>query len=121
MAQQTLNDGESGLVIRGKINDNFTELYGHHVEDETLKEWAGGKDVEMLSRTVDGEGRTTSATLKWPDGSGGTFTATDYNATFGCYDGWTKSHTVSGKTVTQAAVTRNGIGAITNKPALTVA
>ena len=28
MARQTLNNGESGLVIRGKINDNFTELYG---------------------------------------------------------------------------------------------
>lgn len=27
MAQQTLNNGESGLIIRGKINDNFTELY----------------------------------------------------------------------------------------------
>lgn len=27
MAKQTLNDGETGLVIRGKINDNFTELY----------------------------------------------------------------------------------------------
>lgn len=28
MAQQTLNNGESGATIRGKINDNFTELYG---------------------------------------------------------------------------------------------
>ena len=27
MAQQTLNNGESGLVIRNKINDNFTEVY----------------------------------------------------------------------------------------------
>lgn len=27
MAQQILNNGESGLVIRGKINDNFTEVY----------------------------------------------------------------------------------------------
>jgi hypothetical protein len=27
MAQQTLNNGETGLVIRGKINDNFTEVY----------------------------------------------------------------------------------------------
>lgn len=28
MAQQILNNGESGLVIRTKINDNFTEVYG---------------------------------------------------------------------------------------------
>ena len=27
MAQQTVNNGESGLVVRGKINSNFTELY----------------------------------------------------------------------------------------------
>lgn len=27
MAQQTLNNGETGLVIRDKINENFTELY----------------------------------------------------------------------------------------------
>jgi len=122
MAQETLNDGEGGDIIRGKINDNFTELYADlSVEDQELIHWAGGKAVELLVRTIDGVGRTTSSTLKWPDGSLGTFTATDFNATFGSYDGWTKSHTDSGKTVTQAAYTRNGIGAITNKPALTVA
>lgn len=27
MAQQTIDNGETGLVVRGKINDNFTELY----------------------------------------------------------------------------------------------
>lgn len=29
MAQQTLNNAESGSVIRGKINDNFTECYAN--------------------------------------------------------------------------------------------
>lgn len=28
MAQQTINDGETGLVVRGKLNDNFTDVYG---------------------------------------------------------------------------------------------
>jgi hypothetical protein len=28
MAQQVINNGETGLVVRGKINDNFTEVYG---------------------------------------------------------------------------------------------
>lgn len=28
MAKQVINNGEDGEVIRGKINDNFTELYG---------------------------------------------------------------------------------------------
>jgi hypothetical protein len=27
MAKQTINDGESGSVVRGKINANFTEMY----------------------------------------------------------------------------------------------
>lgn len=27
MARQVINNGESGLVVRGKINDNFAELY----------------------------------------------------------------------------------------------
>jgi len=27
MTQQIINNGESGLIVRGKLNDNFTELY----------------------------------------------------------------------------------------------
>lgn len=27
MARQVINNGESGLIVRGKINDNFQELY----------------------------------------------------------------------------------------------
>ena len=122
MAQQTLNNAEGGDIIRGKINDNFTELYADlSIEDQKLIEWAGGKDVQLIERVLDSEGLTTSSTLIWPDGSAGTFTATNYNATHELYDGWTKSHTDSGKTVTQAAVTRNGDGIVTTKPALTVA
>lgn len=30
MAKQTVNPGETGAVIRGKINDNFTELYNRN-------------------------------------------------------------------------------------------
>lgn len=30
MARQTLGNGESGQIIRGKINDNFAELYSNH-------------------------------------------------------------------------------------------
>lgn len=122
MTQQVIEIGNSGQQMVDKLANNFDELYAAQLaENNQLIEWAGGKDVEMLVRDVDSIGRTTSATLKWPDGSLGTFTATDLNPTFGSYDGWTRSHTDSGKTVTQAAYTRNGIGAITNKPALTVA
>jgi hypothetical protein len=42
MAQQTLNNGETGLVIRGKINDNFTELYGTDFKVEWFEEIGSG-------------------------------------------------------------------------------
>ena len=31
MAQRTINDGESGLVVRTKINDNFTDTFQQQV------------------------------------------------------------------------------------------
>lgn len=35
MAKQTINNGETGSVIRGKINDNFTELYTNSFDKTT--------------------------------------------------------------------------------------
>lgn len=115
------------------FNVSVKELYKDHIdiftagmmepatsENSLLKEWGAGKDVQMISRTLDADGRTVSAVLVWPDGSGGTYTVTDWNATHECYDGWTKTHTDSGKTVIQAAYTRNTEGVITNKPVLTI-
>lgn len=63
----------------------------------------------------------TSASVTWPDGSGGTFTATTINSTFNAIDAFTVTHSVSGLTVTQAAVTRNSDGAVTVRPLPTVA
>lgn len=121
MAQQTLNNGETGGSIRSKINSNFTELYDTvPANAERLVEWAQGKDYEMLSITRDSEGRITTSTVKWPDGSAGTYVATDYNATHEVYDGYTIIHVDSGLQVNQTAVTRNADGAIITKPALTV-
>lgn len=120
MAQQTINNGETGLVVRGKINSNFTELYAAHDLDETLIEWTQGKDYEPLVITRDSEGRATTFTVKWPDQSTGTYVATDFNATHEVYDGYSIVHADSSSQVVQAAVTRNADGAITNKPALTV-
>lgn len=36
MAQQILNNSESGASIRGKINDNFTDLYGNKLNSLVL-------------------------------------------------------------------------------------
>ena len=122
MAQQILNNNEGAGSFRTKLNANFTELYDTvPANEERLAEWAQGKDYEPLVITRDSEGRATTFTVKWPDGSAGTYVATDFNATHEVYDGYTIIHVDSGLTVTQSAVTRNSDGAITNKPALTVA
>lgn len=42
MAQQTINNLETGAVVRGKINDNFGELYSF---DATLATSAGSNEV----------------------------------------------------------------------------
>jgi len=41
MAIETINNGETGLVVRGKINDNFTELNTGKVSK------VGSDDVEI--------------------------------------------------------------------------
>jgi hypothetical protein len=100
---------------------NGDGLGGATASDQLLKDWAAAEAYEVTAATRDVNDLVTTATVKWPDGSGGTFTTTTANATFLTVDAYTVSHTLSGKTVTQAAVTRNGNGAVTVKPALTVA
>ncbi len=96
-------------------------LGGASVLAQVLKEWAEGGAYEVMAATVDSDGLITTATVKWPDGSGGTFTTTTKNTTWIAIDAYTVTHTNSGKTVTQTAVTRDTNGNVTAKPALTVA
>lgn len=88
--------------------------------DQRLREWTEAESYEVTSVNRDADGVVTTATVKWPDGSGGTFTTTTKNDDFLAIDAYTISHTESGKTVAQAAVTRDGDGSVTTKPALTV-
>ena len=56
MAKQVVNNGESGLVVRGKINDNFTELYDIEADDIDVidaNDYFNGTNVEEVYRTVD--------------------------------------------------------------------
>lgn len=94
---------------------------GATVTDARLKEWTTGEDYELTAVTYGADGVPTTATVKWPDASAGTFTTTTKNSTWLAVDAYTISHTASGKTVTQTAVTRDGNGQVTVKPALTVA
>lgn len=118
------NDG-TGDPLRtafGKVNANEAGLAGGAgVFDETLKEWTTAEAFEVTSLTRDADGVVTTATVKWPDGSAGTFTTTTKNTTWIAIDAFTITHAASSKTVTQAAVTRNANGAIVTKPALSVA
>lgn len=114
MSRRILYNNETGSVIRGKINDNFLELFLR------LIEWANGKSYETTNITYDQYGNTTSAAVIWPDGSTGTFTATNWNGTHEVWDGYTITHTATGNTIFQDAVTRNSDGAITIKPQLVI-
>jgi hypothetical protein len=106
----------------GELDSAITNLLGGaSVTDQTLTEWTEGEDYEMTSVIWDSDFVVSSATVKWPDGSAGTFTRTTKNATWLAIDAYTITHTDSGKTVTQTAVTRDSDGNVTTKPALTVA
>lgn len=89
--------------------------------DERLLEWAAAEAYTMTAVTRNGDGVITGADVVWLDGSAGVFTATTVNATWKAVDAYTVTHTVSGKTITQAAVTRSGGGEVTAVPALTIA
>jgi hypothetical protein len=98
---------------------------GATVSNQQLIEWCESGAYEMTAITYHGTNTkaVSTATVKWPDGSAGTFTTTAYNTTAfpARVNAYTVSHTASGKTVTQAACTLNADGEITTKPALTVA
>lgn len=130
MALDPINLGTAPTGVGGdrpraafeKVNANLEGLAGGaNVFDETLKGWAEAGAFEVTAVTLDADQVPTTATVKWPDGSAGTFTRTTKNTTWLAVDAYTVSHTDSGKTVTQAAVTRDADGNVTSKPALSVA
>jgi hypothetical protein len=72
----------------------------------------------------DGNGAATSAAVLWPDGATGTYTTLVASTAFpGAVDSYKVTHVLAGvtKTYTQPAVTRDASGAVTNRPAMTVA
>jgi hypothetical protein len=89
-----------------------------------LKVWARNLDQLIVGAiTRDGNGAATSAPVKWPDGSPGTYTATTVSTAFpGAVDAYTVTYgSPVTRTITQPAVTREPNGAVTNLPELTVA
>lgn len=89
--------------------------------DNILRGWAASQSFTFTTATRDADGVIVTAEVAWPDGSAGTYTVTVKNATHLAVDAYTVTHTNTGKTVTQAAVTRDASGHITAQPSLTIA
>jgi hypothetical protein len=106
----------------GQLDQAIKNLAGGAtVPNSVLAEWTEGEDYELVVITRNGDGVVTSSTVKWPDGTTGEFTATEINSTWLAIDAYTITHPTSGKTVTQAEVTRDADGNVIIKPTLTVA
>lgn len=92
-------------------------------EAVTLLGQAGAPDALIDGVIVrDGNGAAVGAALRWPDGATGTYTGTASATIPGAVDAYAATHVLSGVTVTftQPAVTRDGGGAVVNRPALVV-
>lgn len=89
-----------------------------------LMNWALVQSFRLVSATRDSNGAITTASIVWPDGATGMFTADTISTAFpGAIDAWhaTYSGPLGSKTVTQPAVTRDSNGAVTVQPAITIA
>lgn len=89
-----------------------------------LTGWAFTQAFQIVSATRDSNEAITTASIVWPDGSTGTFTADTLSTAFpGAIDAWHATYVTGGitKTVTQPAVTRDSNGAVTAQPTITIA
>lgn len=95
---------------------------GALVRNATLKEWTTAEAYQMTSITYDATYTrvVSEADIVWPDGSNGTFTTISINGAYEVIDAYQVSHDLSGKTVSQPFVTRNGNGDVTTRPELVV-
>ena len=92
-------------------------------EDESMSnqeiiQEAASRGFQMLTPDVDADGIVLSSPVVWSDGSTGTYTMLEKNATFLGVDSWEVTYDRRGKTVTQPTVTRDSNGNIIVNPAL---
>jgi hypothetical protein len=88
-----------------------------------LAGWALTQAFRLVSATRNIDGAATTASIVWPDGATGTYTADTLSTDFpGATDAWHATYVVGGttKTVTQPAVTRDVDGNVTAQPAITI-
>lgn len=128
LANPVLAAGEPGFETDTKVlkfGDGVTAwlslsvaLSGTYAGDAELAALLDPLIVGVITR--DANGAATSAGVVWPDGTAGVYTATTVSTAFpGAVDAYTV--TKPPLTYTQSAVTRDANGAVTNRPAITVA
>lgn len=90
--------------------------------DATLMGWALTQAFVLTNATRNVDGAITTASILWPDGTAGVFTADVLSSAFvGATDAWHATYLGSvTRTITQLAVTRNADGAVTLQPAITI-
>lgn len=98
-----------GLVIGQSTNAQLTA-------------WALAQSFSVTTATRDSNGAITTASIVWPDGVSGTYTADTLSTAFpGATDAWHATYNALGtKTITQPAVTRDSNGAVTAQPAIAI-
>lgn len=84
----------------GSTVDVRLDILQFYVGTVRLKAWGPGALAYATAITFDSDGVASSATLVWPDGSGGTWTRTAVDTNHNKWTGATASHTYSGLTAT---------------------
>ena len=118
--------GDNAAGIAANEGDIAALQGGETVADDVLKGWAQSEEYQVITPVYHVATGTwdTGTAVVWPDGSAGVITIDSRSAnvnTLGLIDSGRITHVDSGKTVIQAAYTRDVDGNITNVPALTVA
>ena len=80
---------------------------------------AGG-EYQVVVAARDSVGLLTNATVLWPDGTYGTWSATNIDATWHAVNGYTVTYTNGPATIVQPTMLRDQNGGVTNAPALII-
>lgn len=92
------------------------------VANSSLLSWAYSQAFQLVSATRNSDGAITAATIVWPDGVAGIYTADTLSTDFpGATDAWHATYNGAPfRTVTQTTVTRDAEGAVTAQPDITI-
>ena len=110
----------AALIATNVIYQSSTGTLTNNLKNMLIA-WSAAKAYQAIAPVLDQHNTMTSSVVLWPDGTYGAFTSTNYNSTWFLVDGYTLTYTNAGETISQATVSRNSFGYVTNQPALTIA